>query len=323
MVLAYHRIAELARDPQWLAVRPSYFDEHLKVLRSDYHLLSLADAMRRTRSGEVPPKSVVVTFDDGYADNLEKAKPLLEKYSAPATVFVATDQIGRPLEFWWDELDATLLGSRELPPQLKIAIGQQSYSWRLADSKTAHGANDNTAGWNMTMESTPSARHKVYRELSALVRDLDAPMREEVLSTLARWAGVDRHARLSHRTLTSEEVRSLARGGLVEVGAHTVTHPVLALRTRDEQRSEIAGSKTALERILQQPVHSFSYPFGRREDYNADSVAAVKEAGFDQACSNFPGLLGPETAAFAVPRFLVRDWPEAEFRRQLEIFYHS
>ena len=109
----------------------------------------------------------------------------------------------------------------------------------------------------------------------------------------------------------------LAQGGLIEIGAHTVTHSVLAALTPSSQREEIKESKRFLEELLGRKVASFAYPYGRRCDYSEQSVALVREAGFAHACSNFAGVVGRNSDLFQLPRVQVRDWDGDEFAGRL------
>src|SRR5262245_19306871 len=109
LILLYHRIAEPAADPFDLCVTPQHFAEHLEQLRRHHRIISLTELSQRLASGATLRHTVVLTFDDGYADNLHHAKPLLERYDAPATVFVTSGYVGQDREFWWDELERLLL----------------------------------------------------------------------------------------------------------------------------------------------------------------------------------------------------------------------
>ena len=111
VVLLYHRVFEPERDPQLLAVRPRHFEEHMALVRERFRPMALGELVEGARRRRVPERAVAVTFDDGYADNLHQAKPVLERSDVPATVFVATGYTGTGREFWWDELDRLLHGS--------------------------------------------------------------------------------------------------------------------------------------------------------------------------------------------------------------------
>lgn len=315
IILLYHRVAEVPADPQLLCVSPQHFAEHLEVLRRNYHPLSLKSLRRRLALNLWPPRSVVVTFDDGYADNLHQARPLLEAADVPATVFVAAGYVDGQQEFWWDELERILLATPELPEQLELDIGGRIYRWTFPQDGDNQAINQ---GWHVLAENDATPRQSAYRQLAALCHDLANPAREELLARLRAWAGLEPFGRPDHRALTGEEIRALAVGGLVEIGAHTMTHPVLSILPRESQRTEIAESKQKLEAILGRPVTSFAYPFGGRQHYTAETIRLVREAGFHCACSNFPGHVRCGADPYQLPRFLVRDWNGEEFARRLE-----
>jgi peptidoglycan/xylan/chitin deacetylase (PgdA/CDA1 family) len=315
IILLYHRVAEVPTDPQLLCVSPKHFAEHLQVLKQNCHLLSLSSLRRRLALNLWPPRSVVVTFDDGYADNLHQARPLLEAADVPATAFVTASQVDSQREFWWDELERVLLSLPTLPEILTLTLNGQEYRWTI--QRNDGGGRPDT-GWHVLMDSEPTPRQVVYLELDALLRDLDHDVRAQALVQLLAWAGLQAEGRPDHRALTSDELQALARGGLVEIGAHTVTHPVLSALPIQAQREEIVAGKRRLEEVVGQPVTSFSYPFGGRPHYSADTIRLVKEAGFDCACSNFPGHVQWKTDPYQLPRFLVRDWDGDEFARRLE-----
>src|SRR5690606_6268251 len=94
LILMYHRVERLANDPQLLAVTPERFAEQLEILTRHYRVVSLHELNRTLRAGRSLRRMVALTFDDGYADNLYNAKPLLERFDCPATVFVTTGQTG-------------------------------------------------------------------------------------------------------------------------------------------------------------------------------------------------------------------------------------
>jgi peptidoglycan/xylan/chitin deacetylase (PgdA/CDA1 family) len=320
VILLYHRVAEVPTDPQLLCVSRQHFAEHLEVLRRDYHLLSLRDLRRRQALNLWPPRSVVVTFDDGYADNFHNARPFLEAAGVPATVFVTAGNVDSDQEFWWDQLERILLSTPTLPDQLTLTLNGRVYDWDLRhDGVTEYVS----SAWHVLMESDPTPRQAVYRELAGLLQGLDSDPRERVLRELATWAGVGGHGRKDYRALASDELQTLAHDSLIEVGAHTMTHPVLSNLPVEAQRAEIVGSKCRLEEVTGHCVTSFAYPFGTQGDYTTDTVTLVREAGFECACSNFPGLVTWESDPHQLPRLLVRDWDGEEFAHRMENWFAS
>jgi len=288
LILVYHRVACLDRDPQLLAVTPERFAEHLEILRRKANVIPLKELVQR-RDSRLPPRSVAITFDDGYADNLLFAKPLLERHELPATVFVTSGFVGVDREFWWDELDRILLNHRD-------------------------------AGWDVK-SGVDEPRHAEYRSLHATLRSSTEQQRMQALHDLQVRTNSGSSARATHRALTPDQLRKLAEGGLVDVGAHTVTHPVLASLPPAIQQEEIDTSKKKLEEWLGQPVHSFAYPYGGQRDYDRHSVEAVRISGFSLACSNFPGIVWPNTNRWELPRTLIRNWNGEEFERVLDAVF--
>jgi peptidoglycan/xylan/chitin deacetylase (PgdA/CDA1 family) len=121
--------------------------------------------------------------------------------------------------------------------------------------------------------------------------------------------------------MTKDELRLLAEDGQVEVGAHTVTHPDLALLPAAEQKNEIVAGKKRLEELTGLQVESFSYPYGTRGNYSGETIRLVKEAGFVCACSNFAGAVRPGADRYQLPRMLVRNWTRDEFAERLSGFF--
>lgn len=320
VILLYHRVAEVRPDPQLLAVSPEHFREHLQVLREVTRPTGLGHVVDCLRQCRVVPHAAAISFDDGYRDNLEAAKPLLEEAGIPATVFVATGYTGAPREFWWDEVERIFLEPGELPVRMAFQAGDQRVELDLG-SDCAYTARDQERdrGWNVTLPSDPTRRHAAYRRVCQLLSGQPIALRERALAGLRVAAGQPAlKPRASHRAMDRDDVVRLARGGLVEVGAHTVNHPRLSALPPEAQEAEIGGAKRALEEIIGAPVAGIAYPFGDRHDYDRNSVAAAERCGFGWGCANVAGTVGSRCHPFELPRILVRDWNGATFRRFLE-----
>lgn len=300
LVLLYHRIADSEgenTDPFSLCVSRRNFADHLESLHRFATVVSLEEMWMTAAQGRLPPRSVALSFDDGYADNLANAKPLLEKYEVPATVFVVAGCLGAT--FWWDRLTDALLGPTRLPDHLRLTVAGRTHEWRLASGD-------------------PRQRRRLLRQLFRTVRDLRESERQQTLEAVASWSGDTLAATPHRRPLTREELVELAEGGAIEVGAHGMTHHPLSTLSPVEQHSEISGSKGALEEILQRPVTSFSYPFGLARDYTSESVALVASCGFDRAYTNICDVVRPTSDRYQLPRYWVRDWEGERFRRHLD-----
>ena len=294
MVLLYHRVAELELDPWDMAVSPAAFDGHLAVLRERFRPVSLERLRAELAEGRIENGTVAVTFDDGYEDNLTEAAPLLSRYGVHASVFVVSAALESEGEFWWDELERLVLAPDSVPDTLVVSIEGREHSWEIGPD-----------------------RRPPYQELWQLLRPLPDRARRDVLTDLRAWSGQPLEARRTHRTLSAEHARELAGTGVVEVGAHTVTHPRLASLPEHEQRYELAASKQALEDVLGAPVTQFSYPFGGAGDYSPATVALAREVGFEVACTNLGTGVDRRSDPLRLPRVYVRDSDPATFEKSL------
>jgi len=319
IILLYHRVTELPTDPQLLCVTPSHFAEQLSALRKYYNPISLQKLTRDLKSDNVPPKAVIVTFDDGYADNFLEAKPLLDQFDIPATVFITSKSNDSECEFWWDELEKHILLPKIQPDKLQLTIHGKKYQWLKDDSFSNEEAFSKSGqSWNILSNENPTFRQFLYRSLCETLRPIDNKTRINVLNDLVLWSDSDTRVRESHRALTEEEILKLSQSSLIELGAHTVNHPVLSAMTDKCQREEILHGKIYLEKIIDRSIYNFSYPYGTRSDYTQNTVSAVKEAGFSCACSNYSGIVRKNTNIFELPRLVVRDWNGHQFEQQLK-----
>jgi peptidoglycan/xylan/chitin deacetylase (PgdA/CDA1 family) len=148
--------------------------------------------------------------------------------------------------------------------------------------------------------------------------ELSKPERLEALDAIRAWSGMNGDSREGDRALTREEVHTLERGNLVELGAHTVTHASLRLLSESQQMEEIVGSKAQLESIIGHSVTSFSYPHG---EYSPETTKLVQRAGFLGASTTTFQCVRPSADPFQLPRFQVDDWGREEFLRRLAKWY--
>lgn len=320
LILLYHRVAASTSDPQLLCVTPEHFSEHLQILRQYFHPLSLMNLQKRRAFNLWPSRSVVVTFDDGYADNFYQARPSLEAKEIPATVFVTSGRLNAQQEFWWDELERIFLLHPMLPDRLEIRMGNNDYVWELGEVDPPLVS----ASWNVLAGTQPTPRQQVYLDLMKILHNVDVNTREQVISQLFAWAGIETSpGRQGHFAVSADELQGLPKDGLIEVGAHTVNHSALSALSLDDQRTEIIKSKSTLEEILGHPVFSFAYPFGERRDYTLETVKLVRQAGFVCACSNFAGHVTALSDPYQLPRYVVRNWDGETFARRLENWFRG
>lgn len=316
-VLMYHGVGDVDIDPWGLFVSPDNFAEHLDVLRSSTVPLSLRALACRCADGSVEHRSIAVTFDDGYANNLTTAKPLLEAHDVPATIFIVTSAVERSGEYWWDRLAAVLLRPGRLPSRIALPVDAQMSepaTFELGDAVEYSESEWRADHAYRDGESVPSPRMALYHRVWEHLLHLPDDVRHDVLDTMAVWAGSAPEVRETHRCVTADELIRLDGGDVVEVGAHTITHPLLPQVTPEVRRTEIVEGKRRLEAMVDRPIDSFSYPFG---GHDHATVAAVADAGFDVAVTTRPETTTVRVEPLRIPRFDVKNWDGEQFERRL------
>jgi peptidoglycan/xylan/chitin deacetylase (PgdA/CDA1 family) len=323
VILLYHRVFESSSDPQLLCVSPSRFESHLKHLRKYYNPISLTDLSQALGEGRLPKRAVVVTFDDGYWDNYAFAKPLLERYEIPATIFVTSDYVGRQCEFWWDEIERLLLASPCRLAHIELKVNGIEREWELLPPNAGLTSPALYPQWNVLATADPTPLHSAYRDLQRFLRSLPSSQREQALVQMREQLEDDGTARPGYRPLSPEEVQNFVSGSLFEIGAHSASHVVLSLQSESSQKAEIMSSRQQLESLVGRQLYSFSYPFGGKEDIGSQAPALVEMAGYQVACANYPAAVTVSAERFVLPRYIVRDWNEEEFAHRLNSWFAS
>jgi peptidoglycan/xylan/chitin deacetylase (PgdA/CDA1 family) len=253
-------------------------------------LLEMVDAIH---NHFLPKQAIVITFDDGYVDNFSQVLPLLESFQIPATVFVTAGYVDTSCEFWWDQLDRILLSPIHLPESLSINVEGQEYH---------------------SSTKTKQDRQQTHKNLKHIFRSLPSSTQNDLLKELAAWADQELTERPEYRVMTRAEIFQLSQSGLIDVGAHTVTHEILPRLSKDEQYYEIKGSRQLLELITANPIYTFAYPNG---DFNDETIEIVKATGFWSACTTEHGSVYKNDDLYRLKRCAVNDWDIAKFRQYL------
>jgi surface carbohydrate biosynthesis protein/FkbM family methyltransferase len=294
-VLLYHRVAEDPVDAQLLAVSPAYFEAHLRDLSARCQVVGLDRIIDAVDAGTPADEMVAITFDDGYADNLIHALPVIEAAQVPVTVFVTSGGLDAPQAFWWDAL-AHLFFEGALPETIDICL-------------------EGTP--KVVPTQTPRQRFDAYERLCGRLRNASPATIRRRLPDIFVRAGRPLNGYADHRRLRADELKRLAQSPWVEIGAHSVNHPRLSTLTPEAQMREIYLSKRQLEEITGEPVRFFSYPFGAAQDFTQTTADIARECGFAGAVANIQGRIAAPVDRYRVPRRLVRNWSGATFHRWL------
>jgi peptidoglycan/xylan/chitin deacetylase (PgdA/CDA1 family) len=294
-ILMYHRIAEDPFDPYLLCVSPARFEAQVRAILESADIVGL-DRLRDRASRP----QVVITFDDGYADNLAAALPIVETIGVPITIFVTSGLLDDKAGFWWDRL-ALLLHARD-EIDIDLPVGEH--------------------GMRILLQGKGSAA-KTLVALHSRLRALPTSSIEACLVELAHQLGTPMPEPARARVMTSGELRAMASSALVTIGAHTVSHEMLAGRPAIQQAEMIGGSKQALERLLGLPVEHFAYPFGDGDAFDTTSVDTARESGFRTACTGLSGRVSLLNDRLRMPRHGVRDWDGDQLRERLRAWRAS
>lgn len=275
LILIFHRVLRNP-DPMFpLEAHAERFDWQIRLLRKHCSPVSLADGVRRLREGCLPARAVAVTFDDGYADNASVALPILQRHRVPATFFVSTGFLdgGR---MWNDTvIEAVRRASGDRIDLAPVGLGVEA----------------------LGPEAT---RGPLVERILRTVKHLHPAVRTRKVEALRDAIGASLPDDLM---MTSGQVRSLADAGM-EVGAHTVSHPILRSLPAEEARREIVDSRDALQRITGRRIESFAYPNGRPgDDYTERDRDIVVSAGFAQGLSTRRGVAHVGSNVYELPRF--------------------
>lgn len=295
-VLIFHRVLPQP-DPLFPhEVHAARFDELLGWIKSWFNVLPLDQAIQRLADGSLPARAAALSFDDGYADNHDVALPLLQRHGLPCSFFVATGFLdgGR---MWNDTLiEAVRRCSLAVLDLRGLVDGRGQDLGRHALGDTA-------------------ARRALLGPLIERVKYLAPEPRLACVNAIAQRAEVQPPDDLM---MSSEQVRALRRAGM-QIGAHTVNHPILATLDEQQAADEIGRSRDTLQGLLGEKVGLFAYPNGKPgTDYLPEvHPAIVRELGFDAAVSTRWAAARRGDDVFQIPRFTPWDQGRHKFGLRL------
>jgi peptidoglycan/xylan/chitin deacetylase (PgdA/CDA1 family) len=272
-ILYYHSVLPDSDAGSGSAFNAGMFGRQLDILKTFYRVLPLPEALERLARGRLPSRSVCITFDDGYADNCTVALPMLVERGMHATFFVTTGVLNGGI--MWNDIVRESVRQAESPAVFKSYLGE-------AGSSAGDSEADVIAALEQRIKyEAPDQRLRLAEELA------------ESFGT--RVPG--------DLMMSSQQVRELADAGM-EIGAHTVTHPILSRIHADQARQEIEESKRVLEKICGRTIDLFAYPNGvPGKDYSCEHIRMLKDVGFSAAVTTSSGAVSGNIDRFQLPRF--------------------
>lgn len=272
-VLTWHRVDEPHRRPQLapslISATPQTFERQAAMLAARFRAVSLDDVLEAATGGRpLPPRAVLLTFDDAYADFAEFAWPILKRHALPAVVFVPTAFPGNPQRrYWWDRLHAALHVAASQGPAFVPVNGHDRWPIAVGGSTAAT--------FRRLAQHVKSLPHEAAMQL---VDDVCRPLESSVEP---RPPG-----EMEAAVLSWPQLRRLRDEG-VAIAAHTRTHPVLTRLPPERIREELAGSLSDLHRELGRMPAVVAWPIGA---HNAEVEAAAREVGVRLAFTTIRGV---------------------------------
>ena len=276
LVLTYHRVLA-DYDPVIDEVDAVQFTRQMETLAEYFNVVSLENGLEQMRAGTLPASSVCITFDDGYRDNYDVAFPILSALDLPAAFFIATGYLGDGM--MWNDVVRQAIKNTSLK---ELDLQEFSLGKELID--------------------TEQKKFQLIEKLLGHIKYNKVDRRIELVNRLREIAQTDIEERLM---MTEREVKELSSAGM-EIGGHTVNHPILTCADEDEVRHEIVQGKMFLEELLDKKLKFFAYPNGQAgKDYNEQHMRLVEEAGFNAALTTNNGVIDKDSSMFNLPRISI------------------
>lgn len=255
-VLMYHRVFP---DPSGRAIHPDEFLKQMKLIKKHFNVMSLNALITQYKLHKTVPKNtIVVTFDDGYADFYDHVYPIMRDLELPVTFFVTAGFVEQMLWFWPDQLRYLLDHSQEKnlsTPVGTLKVGAQT-SWEIV------------ADYCLTL--TQLKRDVFFSELQT---QLKVTLPEEVPD--------------EYQLVSWKQLKEMS-ASVVDVECHSMSHVLMSQVSGDTLKKEVVDSKILIEAHLQQAVKGFCYPNGLADDFNDETKTALQAAGYDYGITAYP-----------------------------------
>lgn len=280
-IVTYHAvIKEPLAFPDWCFMDAELFEAQIAYLSSKFKIISLSEAVEKINNNCLDDRYAVITFDDGYKNNFDIALPILEKYNAPATIYLVTSLINTNKVFWFTRLLSALNNTRE-----------ESITWEGVRLKLS------------SVEDKAESSQKLQQSLKAYNEETAQIKLTEIERLLKVEGTLHIPASSAFSMLSKDELGRMIDTGLIEFGAHTYSHPILANSTISEQKKQIELSILQTQELTGLPCYHFAYPNGGHNDFNDDTINILKNAGAKSATTMISGPVTADTNLFILNRY--------------------
>lgn len=301
-ILLYHSVGDtescfIKGTEIWVSTKT--FEKHLNYLSKHYKIISLRTLVDSLKEGDIPPRSAVITFDDGFADNFHDAYPYLKRYKIPATIFICPACIDNKKSAWIFEL--------------YYLINMFGVENVIKEINSLPGSTDRVISTDAPNETLS----KKVEEFMAY--SLGKEAREKILTGLYKAFGISREKVLSDNRvfLTWEEIKQMRQDG-IEFGNHGDSHTPFSALSLNEQKMEIVNSKKMIRENLGTDSIPFAYPVGQSRDFTPETEEVVKRTGHNCIVTTLHTLNRSETSPFELGRIHVGEIPVYRLALELE-----
>ncbi len=250
-ILMYHRIID---HPHVAGITPEVFEQQMAYVADKYRVVPVDQAIQELMDGEIKPNTLAITFDDGHFDFYSNAWPILKKYQLPATLYVATDFVGQKQWLWPDLLKYILLENQN-------------------NTVTVNGVGEVDI-CNLGVASA-------WNQVADFLLEQPTDQRGKIIADIAKATNVDvsEAAAFPFASVNWEQVREMVAEGL-DIGSHTVTHPVLSSLNTEQLNIELAQSAQKIKQMIGRPPTGICYPNGRMQDINSNVIDIAKKTNY-------------------------------------------
>jgi peptidoglycan/xylan/chitin deacetylase (PgdA/CDA1 family) len=295
-----HETSFLKGTDTWIS--RTLFDKQLKYLQKNYYIISLQELVESLKQGKIPSRSVVITFDDGFADNFHFAYPYLKQYRIPATIFLTTDCIENKKPIWIQELN--FLINEQGVKNVIEALVKLNGNVTFFDFKKKN--------------STKEKMHKEIEEYLAYSESKEA--KDKILEQLYEHFNVDRERIFAEKKIFLEwsQIKEMHTNG-IRFGSHGASHTPFSVMSLNDQLDEIEKAKETIESNLRQDFLPFSYPFGQERDFTVDTKQLVLDTGHSCILTAMPTSIDVASSPYELGRIEVGNAPIQAMAFELEL----
>jgi peptidoglycan/xylan/chitin deacetylase (PgdA/CDA1 family) len=261
-VLGYHRIypepyGKYLFDIDIVSASPEMFDKQLRLIKKmDFKVINFYQLNEiYLRNKKIPSNTLIITFDDGYADNYAIASNILFSHGMTAVFFISTGYIGSSEGFWFEKLTYQIQRMNDKTLQIN-------------DGKISIHVHENN-------------RREVIKQLIDIIKNNSEEYRIKILYEIDQQCEYNPDNYEQVKTLSWDQVKEMSQRGF-EIGSHSVSHPFLTRVDDEKLTQELKKSKNQIEKICGKKVITIGYPFG---DYDNNVIQKAINCGYLFGCS--------------------------------------